>query len=114
MFLPLAKLTNAKFVELGSRSIGFLLRTRCLVLKEHPPRWSADPAWPTPTRPCPGPKKPPALSQRPERSCGSRRKVLVFGSPSVQFSEVFTHVGMRPWASLSYIRLGALSTRRTE
>jgi hypothetical protein len=40
----------------------------------------------------------------------SRRKVLVFGSPSVQFSEVFTHVGMRPWVSLSYIRLNALST----
>jgi hypothetical protein len=40
----------------------------------------------------------------------SRRKVLVFGSPSVQFSEVFTHVGMRPWVWLSYIRLNALST----
>ncbi len=38
-----------KFVELGSRSIGFLLRTRCLVLKEHPPHCSANPAGPTPT-----------------------------------------------------------------
>src|SRR2546423_6975284 len=49
MFLPLAKLTNLKFVELGSRSIGFLLRTRCLVLKEHPPRGL--PTQPGPLRP---------------------------------------------------------------
>ena len=106
-----AKLTNDKFVELGSRSIGFLLRTRCLVLKEHHLTVLL-------TRP--GPLRPDrvwAQKNRRHQASGqsdpaSRRKVLVFGSPSVQFSEVFTHVGMRPWAPLSYIRLYALSNRR--
>jgi len=103
-----------KFVELGSRSIGFLLRTRCLVLKEHhltvqltrPGPLRPDRAWAQKNRRL--------ASQRPERSCGLVGRFWSLLAPLCSFPRCSASRGHAPsWACQRYIRSAPLSTSRT-